>query len=319
MLVNRTAETVRILKIGLSVVALIVWLTACRGPSAYKAPVSRFRDASAAVVESTKVYLAELNKVERDNYIFNQANNDRQIRLNEVERAQVFSKDGIAARLDALDELAGYSDLLYKLANSDMPEKIKGQASDLKSALTNLSSNVSKLSGEDDKQFQGAVSKAIPILSDVLEAYVNQRLENALKKAIQAGDAPVNELITAIENDSEIAYQRRRTQQSSLRVSLIDQYNREFEKGPRGDRTKLRAYAEQISMEEDRWEAFVTSRPSTGLEAMKRANTALVEFAKKPKPQIRDFADLVDTMEWFAATATRVAHAIQALEGNNLS
>lgn len=41
---------------------------------------------------------------------------------------------------------------------------------------------------------------------------------------------------------------------SAARVILIDQYNREFEKGKNADPAKLKAYGDAISVGEDRWE-----------------------------------------------------------------
>jgi hypothetical protein len=50
----------------------VVCMPGCAKPSAYKAPVTKFYDASVVVIEMTKTYLTELNKVERDQYIYSQ-------------------------------------------------------------------------------------------------------------------------------------------------------------------------------------------------------------------------------------------------------
>jgi len=95
----------------------------------------------------------------------------------------------------------------------------------------------------------------------------------------------------------------------------VDQYNREFEKGKGADPAKLKAYADAISAGEDRWEAFSTAQPTDGLEAMKRANQALVRFAALPKPNITDVTSFVNAMDSFANTANRVGRAVQELLG----
>ncbi len=285
----------------------------CAKPSAYKSPVGKFRDAASVVIQSTKVYLLELNKVERDQYIYGQAGKPGQIQLNHIEEVQVFSKEGIAARLNALDQLADYTELLYELTNSSAPETVKTRASDLQTTLTNLSDQIKNLTGENDKVFKSTAGKILPGIGDVLQAFVEQSLENALKKAIKKGEGPVNELIEAIESDAAAAYQRKRTAYSGARVILIDQYNREFEKADGADPAKLKAYADAISVGEDRWEAFLSAQPNDGLEAMKKANTALVKFAKTPKPNINDFASFAEAMDSFANTASRVGKLIQEL------
>ena len=136
----------------------------CAQPSAYKAPVAKFRDASAVVIESTKGYLIALNKTERDHYLFTKAAAREQIQLLEVEKVQVFSAEAIAIRLDALDQLADYTELLYRLATSDAPETVTGRARDLGTAMTNLSGEVSELTGADNKRFASAAGKVLPIL-----------------------------------------------------------------------------------------------------------------------------------------------------------
>ena len=310
-----TVEKKRRLESLLPAVLIVIAAAGCARPSAYKAPVGKFRDASTVVIQSTKAYLNELNKVERDKYIYLQASKPDQIKIDEIEQVQVFSKDGIMARLNALDQLASYVDLLDQLANSNTPETIKTKASDLQTSLTNLSGQVKALTGEDDKQFKSVAGRVLPVIGDLLQAFAEQAIENALKKAIVTGADPVNQLIQAIEQDATVAYERRRNGLSAARVILVDQYNREFEKGKGADPAKLKAYADAISAGEDRWEAFSTAQPTDGLEAMKRANQALVRFAALPKPNITDVTSFVNAMDSFANTANRVGRAVQELLG----
>jgi len=153
------------------------------------------------------------------------------------------------------------------------------------------------------------------VIGDVLQAFANQAIEKALQKAVKTGAGPVNQLIQAIEQDATVAYERKRNGFSAMRVTLVDQYNREFEKGKSAEPEKLKAYADAISAGEDRWDAFLTAQPTDGLEAMKRANQALVQFAGTSKPSVSDLASFVDAMDSFAATAARVGRAVQALSG----
>jgi hypothetical protein len=284
----------------------------CAHPSAYKAPVAKFRDASAVVIESAKAYLTELNKTERDIYIQGEASKPAQIKLADIEEHQVFSKEAIAVRLNALDTLANYTDLLNQLANSDAPDQVKTKAADLQTALTGLSGQVKSLTGTDDAQFKSVAGKVLPVIGEVLQAFAEKRIEDALKKAIDTGAGPVNELIQAIEVDITLAFERKKSEFSQLRLVPIDQYNIDL-KG--ADRAKLQADVNAISATEDRWDSFLNANPKDGLEAMKRANDALVKLARTPKPKITDFASFVDTVESFAATANRVGKAVHELTG----
>lgn len=295
----------------LLVAALLTLVAACGKPAAFRTPVGKFREASVVVIQTTKIYLTQLNKVERDEYLYSQAGKPDQIRLIDVEQRQVFSKEGIAARLKALDQLSNYVDLLDKLAKSDQPDKIKAKAADLQTSVTGLSGQIATLSGEDDKAFKAAAGKVFPIIGEILQVFVEQKIEKALAKAVEAGSDPVNTLISAIEVDARLAYERKRNAYSAARVALVDQYNREFLRGRDASPEKLKAYADAISAGEDKWEAFLSAQPNDGLAAMRTANDALVKFARTPKPNIVDFKTLVDAMESFAATADRVGKAVQ--------
>lgn len=295
-------------------VALFGLLNAgCAKPSAYKAPVSKFRDASAVVIESTKAYLTALNKTERDHYINDQVSGRAQIQLSKIEEVQVFGADAIAARLGALDQLSNYTELLFRLATSDAPETVKGTAKDLGTALTNLSGQVDSLGGPDNTRFKAAVGTVFPVIGDVLKAIVEQKIEDALKKAIMTGVAPVNGLIEAIKVDAELAYERKRNALSKRRSDAVLQYNVEFQKGAGADPGALALYGGVISATEDQWEAFKIARPTVGLDAMQRANTALDTFARTERPTITDFTSFVDAVEVFSAAAARVGQGLQQL------
>jgi hypothetical protein len=265
------------------------------------------------VIESTKAYLVALNKTERDHYISDQVAGGAPIQLLKIEEVQVFSPQAIAARMDALDQLADYTELLYRLATSDAPETIKGKATSLGTALSKLSEQVNALTGADEGRFKGAVSTVLPVVGDVLRAVVEQKLEDALRKAATTGAGPVNALIEAIKVDAEVAYQRKRNALSKRRADAALAYNTVATKGGSAGTATLRRLADVVSDTEDQWEAFQTARPAAGLDAMQRANLALEKFARTPRPGITDFASFVDAVEVFAGAAARVGQSVQQL------
>jgi len=296
-----------------AILAIAVLSSSCTGRSAYTAPVTKFRDASAVVIESTKAYLVALNKTERDHYIDDQVAGGAPIQLIKIEEVQVFGPQAIAARMDALDRLADYTELLYRLATSDASESIKGKAASLGTALTNLSGRVNGLTGADDAGFKRAVSSVFPVVAEVLQAIVERRLEEGLRKAATTGAAPVNTLIEAIKTDAELAYERKRNALSKRRADAALAYNTVATKGGRVETATLRRLADVVSKTEDQWEAFQTARPASGLDAMQRANLALEKLARTPHPQIADFASFAAAVEAFAAAADRVGQAVRQL------
>jgi hypothetical protein len=222
----------------------------------------------------------------------------------------VFSAEAIAARLEALDRLADYTALLYRLATSDRPDVIKGQARDLGEAINALTGKVATLAGADDARFTTAAGKVFPVLGTVLKAIVERQIEAALKEAVLTGAGPVNELIEAVKIDSEIAFERKRQSLSARRAAAALQYNKAL---AAGDANTLRQLADVVSITEDQWEAFQTARPVEGLDAMQRANLALEKFARAPRPTVTDFASFVDAVEVFASAAERVGQGLQQL------
>ena len=298
---------------GYAILAATLLVSSCARPAAYQAPVAKFRDASAVVIESTKAYLVALNKTERDHYLDEQVAAGTPIQLVKIEEVQVFGPPAIAARMDALDGIADYTELLYQLATSGAPASIKDRATSLGTALTKLSAQVNGLTGADDAGFKRAVSTVFPIVGDVLQAVVEKTVEDALRKAAITGAGPVNTLIEAIKLDSDVAYERKRNALSKRRADAALAYNAVFTAGGKVETATLRRLANVVSSTEDQWEAFQTARPASGLDAMQRANLALEKLARTPRPGITDFASFVDAVEVFAGAAARVGESVKQL------
>jgi hypothetical protein len=278
---------------------------------AYSAPVTKFREASAVVIESTKAYLVALNKTERDHYIDDQVAGGAPIQLIKIEEVQVFGAQAIAARIDALDRVADYTELLFRLATSSAPETVKGKATSLGTALTSLSSRVNELTGADDAAFKRTAGSVFPAIGEVLQAIVERRLDDSLRKAVTRGAEPVNMLIEAIKADVEVAYERKRNALSKRRADAAVTYNTAVTKG--AATATLRRLADVVSGTEDQWEAFQTARPASGLDAMQSAYAALATLARTPRPGPSDVSRFAEAVEAFAAAAERVGQAVRQL------
>jgi hypothetical protein len=309
---HQTSGKVVRLSVTAALLIAIISATAC-GPSGYQEPIGKFQAASSVVIASTRLYVSELNKVERDHYVSRKLSRRQKIDLKQVEAVQVFNQEGLKARLDALDQLAKYGELLSKLAKSDAPEKIQAEANDLGDELKNLSDTVHGLTGGDNADFKGAVSAVTAVVGQVLIFIVERRIERALDKAIRDGELPVNRLIAVIRNDIHLAYVRQRNAVSDARQANVREFNTELDKGNQADPDRLKALADNIRVSEDRWETLATANPGDGLDAMAKAHSALIEYAKSAH-KVKDLASLVSAMEAFAARAAAVGKSVQTLK-----
>jgi hypothetical protein len=301
---------VRLSLAGLLLTAIIS-VTAC-GPSGYQEPIGKFQSSSSVVIASTRLYVSELNKVERDQYVNRQLSARAEISVGEIEAVQVFNQEGLKARLDALDQLAKYGNLLSKLAKSDAPEKVQAEAKDLGDSVNTLSNTVAGLSGASNDKFKAAVTPVTAIVGQILSFIIERKIERALDKAIKEGEVPINNLIAVIRDDIQIAYQLKRNSFSESRKTLVREYNRELGKGASADVEQLRILADRIRANEDRWEILATANPGEGLDAMAKAHSALIDYAKSAH-KVSDLASLVSAMESFAARASAIGKAVQSL------
>jgi hypothetical protein len=289
-------------------------LAGCADTAAYRAPVSTFQDASSVTVHSARIYLTQLNKIERDAYMRRQAANNQHIRLDEIEKTQSFSPEEIAVRLAALDGLSRYGELLGYLANSEAPERITASASDLADSLQKLSNNVSLLAKRPtNDRFVNSAGPAVKIVGEVARIAGEKKIQAALDHAILSGEAPIRDLIHAIRDDITIAYERKRNALSAQRVDYVDAY--EDTLGAKADFDQRRQRADELIAYLDVWESFPLTNPNEGLNAMADAYSALVAYARSPKTPT-DLSSLADQIELFAARANRVGMAIQQIEKN---
>ncbi len=288
-------------------------IAGCASTEGYKRPITKFQDASSVVINSTRLYLNELNKVERNAYIDKKTAKKEQIILAEIEKRQVFSPEQIVLRLKTLESLSKYGELLGQLASSDAPERITSNAESLGAALTKLSTDISRTA--EGTQFSQAIGPVTTIVGEITSLAVEKKIQEALDKAVREGETPVLKLIETIRNDIVIAYERKRQAFSDKRVAIIDKYNSELKKinEGKGNVDKLGKYADELKSHLNLWEMLPTSNPENGLSAMRIAHKALVDYVKSDKNEI-NLADFVEAMEVFVSRARRIGMAVNELQ-----
>ena len=253
-----------------------------------------------------------LNKAERGHYVDLQLEQKKPIDPDELMRSQLLDTQETTIRLRALDVLSKYSDLMVQLATSRSAASVQGKTTDLQQSLVTLSSDVDKLAGTNSAQFQARIKDVFPLLGTALQGILNAQTEAAIRKATVGAVKPVNDLIGALETDMRLSHARERSFLSLRRSNAYVHYRTDLEGKAAG--AQLRADADAILLVENQWETFEGESPIAGLEAMRHAYDALVEFVRKAKPSRADYSALLGAVDSFVKTAGQVGLAVQAFK-----
>ena len=282
----------------------------------YRQPILKFQAASALVTANARSSLMEVNRLQISRVITEKRLKGQDITNKDIEGAKLITFEDLQVRLDALDRVNEYADLLVSIANSDAPENIAKSATDLNTAIGQLNTTVMNLSGNTTPtNFKGAFSLAGSVLSEILRAVAQKKIKEALDTAILKGEKPVNTLIDAIANDLSVAYDVKNSGFFKLEEALIAAYKLEAAKDSPSE-AKLTDLANKINANRDVIEILQFANPKDSLTQMKKTHSKLVIHAKTKTPA--SFADAVEEIEVFVAAVKRLGDAVQELKKQNI-
>jgi hypothetical protein len=295
-----------------AVLVLAYLCTSCADPTRYQGAVTKFHDATAVVIAAAKTTYSGLNQAERQHYVDLQVAARKPIDPDQLDKVQILGANETAIRMNSLNVLAKFSDLLVQLATSQSATAAQGKINDLQQALTTLSGDVDQAAGTNSAQFQAKAKSVFPLLGTALQAFENAKTVAALKSATAAAVKPMNDFIAVMEIDMRLAQARERNFLSKRRSDGFVLYRADLEAN--ANAAKLRADADSILQLELQWEAFGAQSPTAGLEAMKQAYTSLADFVRKPKPSGSDFQTLLGEVDSFVNIAGQAGQAVKALD-----
>jgi len=292
----------------------------------YRQPISTFQAAAAVVSANARKTYTETNRLQRNALIRKHARQGKSILQDDLERVEPINKEDLQARLDALDRLNDYVDLLVSIANSDAPENISRSAQELTGAVGNLVNTVNGLGNPHNENFKskvnGAFGVAGVIVSEVLKAFIQQKIKKGLERAVLDGEKPINELIDAIADDMRAYQVLNLAVFESERTDFLVLFNCEVAKkgssrcsnddGTPFSQERLESYETQFIASEDLLENLKTADPREALMGMKNAHSTIVMLAKTNSPA--SFAEAVAAIENFAEAARRFGEAVQKLK-----
>ncbi len=302
-------------KIGILflVCVLVFGLSGCASTTAYKTAISEFKTASSTVITTSQSYLSEVNKVGRDAYIEECINNKESIMFDKLYGAQFLSSEALDLRLRALNELTNYGKLLYDLANSNSPEKLRTGFKDLGTALKNISDDVAKNSNktESDNEFSKSIGPISEIFGVIAKDIMERKIQAALDKAVEAGQGQINKLMLMMRDEVAMTYTKKRSFYSQQRTFYVKRYNNALKNGE--NESSLRTKAEELKSKLDLFDALMSANPEEGFDAMIKAQAALVEYAKSPKKP-KNLAAFAEAMDDFVSSAKIIADAVAELK-----
>jgi hypothetical protein len=258
-----------------------------------------------------------MNKVERDAYIDQQALTPAPIDPSKT-IDQVFGDKGIAARMELLDALSRYCALLYDLANSDAPDKLKSNTQSLSDSLKSLSDTAAGLANGDNAGFKEGVGILTGFFTPIAQLILQTEMKKALDQAIKDGEPVISKSIVALQRDLQLAYERRRSSLNNQWQLVLKTYNADFLGGKKPEVLRAQQDASLIKNQLDALDALSNSNAADAIAAMGSAHTALVKYAKSQQhPQ--DVADLIDAMQAYVRVAKDCLDALAPVLSNQTS
>jgi hypothetical protein len=307
----RVRQKRRTYRFTLLFLVLAVALAGCATVS-WKVPIGNYKEANTFVIENTRTIIKQANQVERAIYIDKQVHDHSRIDLEDIQHAEVFFQDQLAARMKALDTMDAYGTLLLEIVNSDVPKSIAENSGIVSQDASNLLGMMAALRDKEDAAFKSVADPAAKLVSQVAGLAMDRKIREALDKAVEAGYEPMNRLITLLGDETYGAYKRKRNQLLQEQRYLLKDYNLELKKGTSLKEDALKKYAEQIKTELNNWEESAEANPNLMFGAMTKAQVALLAYTRSDKTP-KDADDFSYAMSDYLARVKQVGVSMKNL------
>lgn len=310
----------RQLCIGYSFLVLL-FLSGCTSIESYQQPISRFQKASEVVIASTEIYIREANKIERDSYLDQQANEKKSIKLSEIQRNYILTPDQWNLRLRALGLLSHYGHLLIALANHEAPDQLRNEIDGLGAAFKSLVNDT-----QSDNQLKNAIGPLSGLFGELANVSLEKKSIKALDKVITEGEPSVKKLITMMHDETSALHERRKSTSSKRRFQAQNDYQRtlrfyNLEKNKHSpDPWKLAELSELLNKRKEYLkkvldfydkQLFSDDFPQV-FNSMSNAHSKLVLFAKSAK-QPKDLSSFTIAVEDFVGRSEKLAQNVNSL------
>jgi len=160
-----------------------------------------------------------------------------------------------------------------------------------------------------NKEFPGIVGGAVTAIGTIIALIEGRKAQNEIKREIIHQDEALTTIISTIEGEMQLAYERQRNKASERERNLTIVYNNHNNGVSAPNRNVFLAIllAHQIEDSRQQMTALSGSNPAKAIAAMAKAHTAMVQYATSGKKGA-DLASLVASVGGFVSTA-QSAHA----------
>jgi hypothetical protein len=299
--------------VGIISISLLLVETSC-GDQDYQQPIQQFQQASAAVIKSTGDFLQHMNQIEQNNAIDRAAIDRQPINLQAIrQKTEIITSNEIAVRQKALDAISSYCANLAKLAQgkngqtqSSTGHAVSGNSSDLSGVANKAKVLPSKSPAHpvDNAKLSDAANVAAAAVKLIGQEIEDRKARREIQDAVIKAEGPVNDLLAAVENDVNAAYDRQMSALGDWGIQIAKAYENEREKG---DPAALLYLSEQLKAYNSRLAILQAANPGPAISAMKDAHNKLVGYVSSPKPET--LGDLVNSAKAFFTTAEPLATA----------
>lgn len=321
----------------------VVSHSGCSLASRLKQPVEDFRNATALVSASAKLGYETVRNSSLDE-VLRKAQcapkradvecKPSRIDIEALNARRVYTANGMRARLDALESLKKYVDLLAELVDSDKPEKVTEAANALGNSIDKLTAQIVDLgepsgsgASEDDptetaqekasrERFKATVGIFSKAVSVILSAAGNRKRDNALKRAVVDADPAVSEIMSGLTADFRIFWANETRDANTEMIKAFQAFNVETQalkdaKGTRPDTNELNALRGNVISAVNARDTLLATNPTEAVENMAKAHKELVRCATEPTKE--NFRASLEAVQLYLSAATRLGSAIVKL------
>lgn len=295
--------------------SLALLLAGCATPAQYQEPLAHFVEGAQTTRKAVRPLFADYEKHRRDVRV-------EQAVLAKQPLAPILAKpelppEAVQVRLDILDAIVAYGERLAAVAGSDIDTRFEKQTGALAKSVAGLGVSIKEAGGKskasDLEKYAEPVGKLVASLGKL---YLEGKRSEILAVAVREGDPAVRRLLDLLEEDLEGMHGQRALRLKQHYADLSAAYNKRIAEGgdlfPDVKLSERRKEAAKIRQAYEAWEAFVVANPVEAIRGLRRAHTALVEFAKSDRnPQ--NAAQLAASMRAFAGHAKEFADAVAAV------